>query len=181
MRLAPRRASAMPPTTPPTIPPIMPPTRLRVVYSMPRARNSNRHPTEPDAADTASMEADELVVLIAEDEETIAEALALIVEDRGHVAVVAHDGREALALVRQRRPHLIITDLMMPHLSGADLIAQVRRDAAAQGQAPPPVLVVTALSLAAAERAGADAIIAKPFDVTKIEDAMQRLLHGRPT
>jgi len=117
-----------------------------------------------------------LFVLVVEDEETIAETLALLVEDAGYVALVAHNGRDALALARQHRPHLIITDLMMPYLSGADLIAAVRQDATAQGYSAPPIIVVTAASRAHAEEAGADAIITKPFDIAKIEAAMQRLL-----
>lgn len=122
------------------------------------------------------IEAQPPVVLVAEDEETIAETLAMIVEEAGYVALVAHDGREALALARQHNPQLIITDLMMPFLTGADLIAAVHSDAVSQGSAPPPVLVVTAVSSARADELGADAIIAKPFDITRIEEAMQQLL-----
>ena len=66
---------------------------------------------------------------------------------------------------------------MMPYLSGADLIAAVRAEAAAEGQAPPPVVIVTAASRVRAEEAGADAVIAKPFDVTKVEAVIQRLLY----
>ncbi|MGH2515599.1 MAG: response regulator, partial [Ktedonobacterales bacterium] len=122
----------------------------------------------------------QMFVLVAEDEETIAETLAMIVEDAGYMALVAHDGREALALARQHRPHLIITDLMMPYLTGADLIAAIRNDATTQGYSPPPVLVVTAASRAHAEELGADAVIAKPFDVVKVETVMRQLLEERP-
>jgi CheY-like chemotaxis protein len=92
------------------------------------------------------------------------------------VALIAHDGRTALALARQHHPRLIITDLMMPFLSGAELVAAIRADAATEGIVAPPVVVVTAASLALADEVGADAVIAKPFDVRNIEAAIQRLL-----
>lgn len=118
----------------------------------------------------------QVIVLVAEDDEVIAETLAQIVEDEGHVAVVARDGRRALDLARQHRPRLIITDLMMPYLDGANLIAAVRRDAAGRGAAAPPVIVVTALGRARAEAAGADVVITKPFDLARLEAAMRGLL-----
>lgn len=162
-------------------------TRLRLapamrfaVHAMPDvpAKSGRQSKSEDVAEEQTVTEAQHVIVLIAEDEETIAETLALIVEDAGFTPLVARNGREALALARQHLPQLIITDLMMPYLNGADLIAAVRADATSQGHAPPPVIVVTAASLAYAKGAGADAVIAKPFDVTKIEATMRRLLPG---
>jgi DNA-binding response OmpR family regulator len=144
---------------------------------MPRVGKDHApHQQALDDAVAPSTDAHQMVVLIAEDEETIAETLAIIVEDLGYGAVIAHDGRAALALARQHHPHLIITDLMMPHLSGDDLIAAVRRDAATAGSAAPPVIVVTAASRARAEKAGGDEIIEKPFDVRQVEAAVLRFL-----
>lgn len=155
------------------------PTVFGAVYTMPEAPKGPRQPHDKaaqDAVGAPSPDTQQTLVLVAEDEETIAETLALIVEDIGYVAIVAHDGREALALARQHHPHLIITDLMMPYLDGAGLIAAVRDDATIQGYAPPPVMVVTAASRARAAEIGADAIIPKPFDVTRIEEVMRQLL-----
>lgn len=118
----------------------------------------------------------EVIVLIAEDEETIAETLAMIIEDAGYVPVVAHDGRQALLLARERRPKLIVTDLMMPYISGAELIARVRDLAASEGYPAPPIILVTAASAARAKDAGADAIIPKPFDLARIEAVVRRLI-----
>lgn len=160
--------------------PVATATALRESYAMSRASGEQRRQVDvaSDGADSKSPAERQVVVLVAEDEETIAETLAMIVEDAGYLAVVAHDGREALALARQHRPDLILTDLMMPFLSGAGLIAAVRADAAAQGQPPPPAVVITAASRARAEESGADVVIPKPFDVTSIESVMRRLLPG---
>ena len=145
-------------------------------YAAPHAPRKTQRQAGEKSADAPMAETDQLVVLIAEDEETIAETLAMIVEDAGYLPVVAHDGREALPLAQQHRPDLIITDLMMPYLSGADLIVAIRAEAAAKGFDPPPILVVTAVSLARAAEAQADAVVAKPFNITTIEAMMQRLL-----
>jgi CheY-like chemotaxis protein len=118
----------------------------------------------------------EVIVLIAEDEETIAETLAMIIEDAGYVPVVAHDGRQALLLARERRPQLIVTDLMMPYINGAELISRVRAIAASEGYTAPPIILVTAASAARAKDAGADAIVPKPFDLSRIEAVVHRLM-----
>ncbi|HWE60989.1 MAG TPA: response regulator, partial [Chloroflexota bacterium] len=73
---------------------------------------------------------DELV-LIADDEPTIAEVVAALVTDAGYRAVVATHGRQALELAQTVWPALVITDLMMPVLDGAGLIAALQEAAAA--------------------------------------------------
>lgn len=158
------------------------PARPNAAYTAPKASKDHLHRAHMAAEDTAgspSPATRRVTVLIAEDEETIAETLAMIVEDAGFVPVVARDGREALALARQHRPHLIITDLMMPYMSGADLIAAVRGEANTQGLPPPSMIVVTAASRARAEEAGADEVILKPFDVARIEAVMRQLLQDQ--
>jgi CheY-like chemotaxis protein len=147
-------------------------------YALPRLPRSQQATIEPVENQRPARQPLQAVVLIAEDEVTIAETLAMIVEDAGYTPILARDGREALALARQHHPDLIITDLMMPFLNGADLIAAIHGDATAQGAAPPPVVVVTAASRARAEASGATIVIVKPFDVTMIESALRRLLPG---
>ena len=147
-------------------------------YAMPHAPRHARTQAGEDTVEKPQKEAGQVVVLIAEDEETIAETLAMIVEDAGYAPVVAHDGREALVLAQEHRPDLIITDLMMPYLSGTDLIAAIRDEAATKGLVAPPIMVVTAVSPARALEAQADAVVAKPFNVVTVETMMQRLLSG---
>lgn len=129
-----------------------------------------------DEGEEGASETEQIVVLVAEDERSIAETMAAIVADAGYLPVVARDGREALALARKYHPRLLITDLMMPRMSGADLIATLRQDATADGSVAALVIVVTAANRALAEQSGADVIIEKPFDVQAIEDAMLALL-----
>lgn len=121
-----------------------------------------------------------VVVLIAEDERPIAAVLATLVEEAGYTPLLAAHGRQALELARTQRPALIISDVMMPYLDGAELIAALRGDAAREGHAAVPVILVTAASLAYARAAGAAAVLAKPFDLTQVEALLHRFLGALP-
>lgn len=117
------------------------------------------------------------VVLIADDEEPIAQALGMIVEDYGYRSLVATNGLQALELARSQRPALVVTDLMMPLMSGAELIATLRADARREGQTPPPVVLMTAAGKVYSGPAGADAVLAKPFDIRQIEALLDMFLN----
>jgi two-component system chemotaxis response regulator CheY len=116
------------------------------------------------------------LVLIAEDEELIAEVVGLVAEDAGYRPVVALHGQQALAMARDRWPALLITDLMMPHLDGAELIAALHAEAAATGRVVPPAILMTAASLPYARAAGADAILRKPFALQDLITLLHRFL-----
>lgn len=120
------------------------------------------------------------LVLIAEDEEPIAEALAMLVEDCGYIPLVASNGRQALELARARRPSLVITDMMMPYMDGVELIASLRQDAALDAHAPPAIILLSAAGLRRMRAAGADAILSKPFDLNDLEGLLRRFLGPPP-
>jgi CheY-like chemotaxis protein len=120
-----------------------------------------------------------LVVLIVEDEEPIADALAFLVEDCGYVPLRASHGKEALALARANHPRLVITDLMMPIMDGRELIAALRADAAANGNSAPIIILTTAGGFTYAQNTGADLVLRKPFDIAEIEALLARYLGPR--
>lgn len=130
------------------------------------------------SADTAAPGA--VVVLIAEDERPIAEVLVAVVAEAGYTPLLAAHGRQALELARAQRPALVISDLMMPYLDGAELIAALRGDAARDGHAAVPVILVTAASVVYARAARADAVLLKPFDLTQVEALLHRFLDDPP-
>ena len=121
-------------------------------------------------------EAEQILILIADDEEPIVELLATFVADLGYTPLVAQNGQQALDLARQREPALIITDLMMPIMNGADLILALRREAAAQGRASPPIVLLTASSRRATSELPVEAVLLKPFDLIQLERMIRRLL-----
>ena len=101
-----------------------------------------------------------------------------MVADAGYVPRLASHGRQALELARAEQPALLITDLMMPYLSGAELIAALRSDAAAGGHDPVPVILITAAGPAQARAAGADAVLRKPFELLELDALLRRFLEA---
>ena len=116
------------------------------------------------------------LILIAEDDEAIAEAVAFAAEEEGYEPLLARDGKEALELAHRRRPALILTDLMMPSMDGIELIAALRADADSYGHYLPPLIVMTAGGLRRAEQVGADAILRKPFTIAELDNLFHRFL-----
>jgi two-component system phosphate regulon response regulator PhoB len=115
-------------------------------------------------------------ILIADDEPGIAGALASILEDEGYAVTRAADGAEALALCERDGPDLLITDQMMPNLTGVALIARLRQRERAARPAPRPlpiILMSAALSVAATPPT---VFLAKPFDVDHLLALVARLL-----
>lgn len=102
-------------------------------------------------------------VLVAEDEDDLREFICAAL-DRQFDVSQARDGREALELARAERPDLVLTDVMMPHASGADLCRAIKSEPQLRTT---PVVMLTARtgSDAALEgyNAGADEFVTKPF------------------
>ncbi|MGZ3677195.1 MAG: response regulator transcription factor [Ktedonobacterales bacterium] len=115
------------------------------------------------------------LVLIAEDDEPIALALAMIVEDEGYRVLHASDGQEALDMALRFHPALIITDLMMPRMNGAQLIAAIR-SSGTTGVPAPSIVIMTAASSSYTQDTGADALLRKPFDIREVEKLLRRFL-----
>ena len=123
-----------------------------------------------------SRETEPLLILIVDDEEPIAEMLEAFVTDLGYRALVARNGRQALMQARERWPALVLTDLMMPVLSGAELIEALQAEAAARRRASPSIVLLTAGSARAVSHLHVDAILSKPFDLGKLEQVLHQLL-----
>ena len=69
-----------------------------------------------------------LKILVADDDPHIREIIAQMARRRGHSAIFAADGAEALALALAERPDAITLDLQMPRLDGRDVAARLKRD-----------------------------------------------------
>lgn len=111
------------------------------------------------------------LVLVADDEPAVLEVLTEVVEDLGHQVVRAHDGREALNLAKQQHPQLVVTDHMMPRLSGVELCRALKSDD--DLRAVPVILLSAALPPEANE---ASAFLAKPFELDEFESLVKRTL-----
>jgi two-component system, sensor histidine kinase and response regulator len=113
------------------------------------------------------------LVLVADDEPAVLEVLTEVVEDLGHDVLRAHDGREALHLARAQRPSLVVTDHMMPRLSGVELCRAMRSDEVLH--AVPVILLSAAIPPEAEE---ANAWLSKPFELDEFEALVRRTLEG---
>ena len=105
-------------------------------------------------------------ILIVEDEESLADSVRYNLEREGYAAVVAGDGRTALARFRSDPPALVILDLMLPQLSGLDVCRAIRAESEV------PIIIVTAKDAEADKVAGlelgADDYVTKPFSVREL-------------
>ena len=79
-----------------------------------------------------------LLVLIVEDEESLADSVRYNLEREGFAVSVATDGRRAIDRFRSERPALVILDLMLPELSGLDVCRAIR------AESDVPIIMVTA-------------------------------------
>src|SRR4051812_24486331 len=91
--------------------------------------------------DGAAMTDEAKVLLVVDDDEMVRDAAVESLRDQGFQVHAATNGLEALDLLATIRPDLIVTDWMMPVMSGAELVAALRADAAL---AKIPVIVFTA-------------------------------------
>lgn len=113
-------------------------------------------------------------VLVVEDEKPLRNGLRLFIRREGYSVDVAADGLEALAKMAERRPDVIVLDLLLPRMDGYQMMEAL---AARYGRGRPKVLVLTAVQQLdlARIRLGADAYIQKPFDVDRMRAALERL------
>ena len=88
-------------------------------------------------------------VLIVDDDPKSVEVLAAYLAEPGYQTLRAHGGREGIELARRHAPDLILLDLMMPEVSGFDVVDALRADRTTEGI---PVIVVTAKQLSADDR-----------------------------
>jgi CheY-like chemotaxis protein len=115
------------------------------------------------------------LILIAEDEYGLGEVVAQMLGDRGHEVEVVLNGHAALVSMTARRPDLLLVDLMMPVLDGADLVRRMRI-------APPlagvPIVMMTARpgAVPADITANVQAVLAKPFTPDALLEVVEHLL-----
>ncbi|MCC6746228.1 MAG: response regulator [Deltaproteobacteria bacterium] len=104
-------------------------------------------------------------LLVADDSRTVREAVAQLLRDAGYVVDLASDGWEAWEQLQRRPYDLLMTDLEMPRLDGAELIAKCRKDATLRGL---PILVLSSRQAEGSRRlvgdGGADGLLAKPVN-----------------
>jgi CheY-like chemotaxis protein len=120
---------------------------------------------------------DKFRLLVIEDDQSVADALRLIMEDQGYEVTVANSGGDGCEQCTRGAFDLTITDVNLPDMSGLDVLARLRALAPCQ-----PVIVITAhvtpeVTTTAKER-GALEILSKPFLPSDIISLVRRLARG---
>ncbi|HPP77566.1 response regulator, partial [Methanospirillum sp.] len=65
-------------------------------------------------------------ILVVEDNRTQGEYLRYLLEKEGYPVIITTNGKEALESIQKRRPHLILTDVMMPEMDGYELCSTIK-------------------------------------------------------
>jgi CheY-like chemotaxis protein len=118
-------------------------------------------------------------ILIVEDAFHVANLLAESVRLQGHEAIVANTGQEALSLLARWRPDAVFLDIVMPKVSGIDVLRRIRETHPAL-----PVVVITGAAssqqIDEARRLGVTEVIEKPFALNQLDEALGKLQPGEP-
>ena len=117
-------------------------------------------------------------ILVVDDEADIREGLELLLTSEGYAAELAENGTEGLRKMEQHAYDLVLLDLMMPDLSGMEVIEQVRRR-----DRDTPIFMITAYgsveAAVSALKLGANDYFSKPWDNEKLIIEIARMIAGR--
>jgi CheY-like chemotaxis protein len=116
-------------------------------------------------------------VLVAEDNAVNRELLRELLEARGYAVSEACDGQEALRMIEQTHPDILLLDIGMPVLDGFAVIRKIREN---PGLATLPVLAVTAYAMQGDRenvlKSGFDGYLSKPVNARALTGELERLL-----
>jgi len=119
-------------------------------------------------------------VLVVEDDPVILKLLEVNFEMEGFDVLVAHDGEEGIEVARSGQPDCIVSDIMMPKMSGLELVVALKGDPSTSDI---PIILLSAKAQNADVRtgldAGADDYVTKPFEPLDLVDRVNKLLAAR--
>ena len=120
-------------------------------------------------------------VLIVEDEEVLLRNLEARLRDDGFQVSTASDGEEAMALIRETPPDLVVLDIMLPRLDGLSVCRMLRKD---ESLANLPIIMLTArgteVDRIVGLESGADDYIVKPFSLGEFLARVRAVLRRSP-
>jgi two-component system response regulator VicR len=107
-------------------------------------------------------------ILVCEDEEILLTSLEFRLKKQGFEIILAKDGKEAIEKIKTESPDLIVADVMMPNVSGLELITFVRK----KMKSDLPIIMISAMGndevVLEAFRLGATDFISKPFKPSEL-------------
>ncbi|MBN9392705.1 MAG: response regulator [Chloroflexi bacterium] len=115
-----------------------------------------------------------MLVLVVDDEESLCELLAEVLSGDYEV-IKAFNGKAALELARERKPDIIISDVMMPHMSGVEMLRALRDDAETEKI---PVILLSAAP-PRSKVVEASAFLTKPFEIEVLEKVVAKVAQDK--
>jgi DNA-binding response OmpR family regulator len=118
-------------------------------------------------------------VLVADDEENVRMMLRIVLDDEGYSVLEAADGRQALKMIEEHDPDVILLDVKMPHLSGLEVLRKLHE----QGTDHRVVILSGATEEEDILRmygAGAYDYVTKPYEPEVVLGAIERVLNLSP-
>ena len=116
-------------------------------------------------------------VLVVDDDPVIQKLLKVNFEMEGYDVITAGDGAEGLAAARAEIPDVVILDIMMPKMTGLEVLAALKQDKKTEAI---PVILLSAKAQASDVQAGldrgADAYVTKPFDPLELLDRVSEFI-----
>lgn len=122
-------------------------------------------------------------VLVVDDEPHIVRLIQVNLQRQGYEVETANNGAQALAQIKESRPDLLVSDVMMPEMDGFELLANIRRDTSLMDL---PVIMLTAKAqdkdVMTGYQTGADMYLTKPFNPAELIAFAKRILssHNDP-
>lgn len=121
-------------------------------------------------------------ILVVDDNEDIRGLLSLVLQKEGYEVFLASDGTEALAKITKHTPDLVLLDVMMPGLSGLEVLSSIRENKKKEINEM-PVVMITAKStiddIDAAIELGASSYIVKPFRPANLAEKVHAIFDGK--
>jgi DNA-binding NtrC family response regulator len=119
-------------------------------------------------------------ILVIDDEQSVGDALSMVLGDHGYRVVVALNGRDGIELAKRDKFSVVITDLRLPDISGFDVLHCVKLNDSCC-----PVIIITAHPtpevVAESKRLGALEVLSKPFFPSDLLLLINAGLNGKPT
>jgi CheY-like chemotaxis protein len=131
--------------------------------------DDNGNDSSSRGAGTAGRPRKSTYVLVVDDDPEVLGALSDALESEGYEVRGARDGIEALEAIGERRPHLIITDLLMPTMTGFELLAALHDN---PQLATIPTLIITAGRSPEATETPGSVVLPKPLDLDRLMRAI---------
>lgn len=118
-------------------------------------------------------------ILAIDDNADIRELFRLVLEKEDFEVITSANGVDGLSQIKERRPDIVLLDVMMPEFSGFDVLDAIRNDKDAKVRALPVLMITAKSSIEDVDRAlelGATSYIVKPFRPTKLVEKVHELL-----